>query len=185
MAHSVKWEDVEDFVAEFTYKNYWKFRTLMEKEDVKASAQELFLKCDLRYGDKVSNNLHFIGLFRSMLCNWGVDQSRIARRRIDHEVQVGISPSLEIIHEAGGTGSQIEAKNFGEVDIDMAAAPSEVREVIDLVLNSPKEVMETMLQEWKSLGRTKVFGNTFLCHFLNKDPRKVDLVGKVQSFLSD
>lgn len=68
-----------------------------------------------------------------------------------------------------------ELCNAGELECLVEQAPEEVRQVLNILLGAPQELMELLVRSWKHRGKRNECGNNFLCALTGQDPSQIDL----------
>lgn len=176
--YTAKWKDIERFVYLHINTNLWKLDNLYEEEDFYQEAYLIFLTVQKKYGSTVKNKAHFLSLFRTFLDRWTIDKGN----------EVLLSKNLIIPTEGDflETYDVIDSlENEGEFYSDIKNISDELRQVFDLLLNSPKELLEEALKEWKLMGRKKPLSDKFFNHFLGGDSKRYKYLKEIKSFLKD
>jgi len=172
---------IEGFVINFINKNKWKLSNLHEFEDLYQEAYRIFLETFDRYIDRVENEKHFMQLYKMCLGSWWIDE---AKRNSKYKNVMIQSHTISDEQETDMITNLIgDLDNEGYLDELIRTAPDDVKQVLSILLETPKDVMDLALTKWKSKGKTKPLGNQFLCNILSINHEKVDLVKKTTDFL--
>jgi len=110
------------------------------------------------------NHAHFFSLFKKVLNSRCVDIAK-------YELDLGVSP----IEYPKNTPIKSEA----ELLVLLTNMPKEVEEVLNLILNTPTEIIE---QHGINKKGSKGWCNTRLCEMLGYNPNKINLVKMVDNY---
>jgi hypothetical protein len=163
--------------------NLWRLDGYYSFDDLYQEAYVLFLELSHVYADSVDNAKWFMSLFstsyvrRIHTLSTKAYRTRGMVRDSDFAANESDESFLESI-----VG---DLQNDGELEAHLERMPSEVSQVVQLLLNAPREILDLAESAWRSSGRKKVYGNQFLCSLLGKNPKHVDLVGAVKRFFSN
>jgi hypothetical protein len=131
-------------------------------------ARIVFLRCARKYKDSVDNAAWFMGLYKRSLAARFADLSTKDTRyravgvlHAEHEDDEGAT----IPHDSIG-----ELRNAGELHVTMRQAPSEVREVLSLLLSAPAEILEMATAAWREGGKRSPFENSMINRLLGRAP---------------
>jgi len=143
----------------------------MEMEDARQEAYVVFLKVKKAYGSKVDNGAWFMSLYKRALANRFNDLS-------DKNTSVS-AETLGVIAP--------DSKTFdkGLLTTMIEEAPEEVKSVLSLFLDAPKELLDLAVDVWEQDGKKKIHGNQFLCKMLGYNSSKTDLPRKVKSYFKE
>lgn len=162
-----RWEGVfEAYTASYVHKNLWRLRRTCDEDDAMQEARIVFLRCARQYKDAVDNAAWFMSLYKRSLAARFADLAT----KDGHVRSVGELMCDVIDDTEGGVMLEPigETANEGELAVLVAQAPSEVREVLALLLNAPIEIMELAAGAWRSKGRKSAFGNAMLNMLLGR-----------------
>ncbi len=169
---------VEPYVRNFLKKNYWKVETLMPYEDALSEAKLQFIRTISRLEKRnceIKNEKHLMSLFKT---SWSNHFITLANKATNERFVTTLSNSdnqdLLIDQVIGDMG------NMGEIEILLQKAPSEIKQVISMLLNSPIEAIEVIRDNFFT-NKTK--SNQLLCKLLGKNPNAVNLVQKTLDYL--
>lgn len=114
----------------------------------------------------------FMSLFKKTLSRRFINLSKKDTARqaeITFSDLLGDDGSVETLHRGVDY-------NYGMLLVMIEEAPEEVRSVINLMFDCPREVMDMLISQWTPSGHRGTYQNRFLCEMLGKDPDQVDLV---------
>lgn len=167
----------ERYARKVIRRNMWRLNRVTTLDDMMQEAYLIFddvVRIYVRNGD-VDNPRWLMELFKTSLSNHIHDVSRNnTKSRESQLVEADPDSRRSLIAE-------IE-DNEGMIYSMVRDAPEEVREVLTLFLNCPREVMDMIVDAWRARGKRKALGNEHLCAMLGKDPRRVDLISEVESY---
>ena len=169
---------VEPYVHNFLKKNYWKVETLFSYEETVSEAKLQFVRTLVRLKKRdcvIENEKHLMSLFKTSWSNHFITLSNKAT----HERFITTSFNAET-HEIMQTQLSEDLDNFGELEIMLQQAPSEIKQVLTMLMNSPAEVIEVIRDCFFSIPSKS---NTLLCRLLGKNPDTVNLVQKTLDYL--
>ena len=158
----------------------------MAFDDVYQEAYIKFMEIEKRYAGSIDSPQWFMSLFKTALANKITDLANM-NQRLKRQV---CFVELEEQREDGSSLSYQESligclDMDGELEVKLDRAPREVRQVLSLVIDTPKELRTAMSKTWTNNGKRMDGGNQFLCKMLGFNPRQVDLVELVQSYLEE
>lgn len=166
---------VEGFVVNYLKANYWRVESTMSYDDAMQEAHVVFLRCKRKYS--VEEPKHFMALFKTSLVRVFADLSKL-----DSEIRAMVSLQQE---DEGGESIVFEAvgdlDNNGGIIVALDQAPSEIKEVLQLLLTAPLEILELARNCWKSNGRNVEEGNAFINESLGR-MKGTDSIGAVQQY---
>ncbi len=169
---------VEPYVHNFLKKNYWKVETLMPYEDAMSEAKLQFVRTLSRLekrGCEIKNEKHLMSLFKTSWSNHFITLSNKAtHERFVTTLADSDNQDMMIEQVIGDLG------NMGELDILLHEAPSEIKQVLSMLINSPIETLEVIRDNFFT-NKTK--SNNLLCALLGKNPNTVNLVQKTLDYL--
>lgn len=170
---------IAGYVANFVSKNYWRVERTQERDDVFQEARCVFLKVSGRYPDVDAP--HFMALFKTAWQRRFTDLANAdTARRVEVPLSMIATPPDrdEYEYEYDPPG---ELDNDGAASVLLRQAPSEVKQVINLFLNAPQEILELALAGWNDVrdGRYSTGGSRRLCRLLNI-PDDVDVMAMAE-----
>lgn len=169
---------VEPYVHNFLKKNYWKVTTLLSYEDAVSEAKLQFVRTLNRLKKRncvIENEKHLMSLFKT---SWSNHFITLANKATAERF---ITPSHSVeAHDVLTNQLFDDLDNMGELEVILQQAPSEIKQVLIMLMNSPAEIIEVI--------RTCFFtnpskSNTLLCRLLGKNPDTVNLVQKTLDYL--
>lgn len=169
---------VEPYVHNFLKKNYWKVETHLSYEDAVSEAKLQFVRTISRLKKRecvIENEKHLMSLFKTSWSNHFITLANKAT----HERFITTSFSAET-HEIMQAQLSEDLDNFGELEIVLQQAPSEIKQVLTMLMNSPAEVLEVVRDCFFSNPSKS---NMLLCRLLGKNPNAVNLVQKTLDYL--
>ena len=175
---SLEFSVVEPYVHNFLKKHYWKVETLLSYEDALSEAKLQFVRTFSRLEKRncvVENEKHLMALFKTSWSNHFITLSNKAT----HERFITPSHSAES-HEILMNQLSDDSDNYGELEIVLQQAPSEIKQVLTMLMNSPAEVVEVIRDCFFSNPSKS---NMLLCRLLGKNPDAVNLVQKTLDYL--
>ena len=156
-------KEIEGYTCNFMKKNFWRVQAHMEYTDAMQEAKLLFLKLKHKYGS-MDTPQHFMAIYKVSLVN---EFNEIAIRDGKYRNEVSDSQILDtedfnyadiMMNVTGDTD------NEGMLRIMVQQAPSEVKQVLKLFVDTPIEVLEFCSKVWKeNRGKNSEFGNNHLC----------------------
>ena len=165
----INWDGpVAGYAHNFTSKNYWRVSRIMEMEDTRQEAYVVFLKVKKAYGSKIDNGAWFMSLYKRALSNRFNDLS-------DKNTAVSAEAMGAIVPDSKTLDRSLLMTMIEE-------APEEVKSVLSLFLEAPKELLDLAVNAWEQDGKKKIHGNQFLCKMLGHDSLKTDLPKQVKTY---
>lgn len=166
----------EGFVTNFLKTNYWKVESSMTYEDCVNEAYLVFLRLKERYS--VQEPKHFMALFKTSLCRRFIDLASL-----DSELRSIESLWVEDEYKEFKESRDLVGSlgNDGEIMVALQQAPSEVVQVLKLLLNAPLEILDLARNAWKSNGHNESEGNNFINLALGRQ-KGTDSIGMVRNY---
>lgn len=170
---------VKPYVLNYLRKNYWRVERLMSFEDAVGEAQLQFWRTIDRLtkrGCVIENEKHLMSLFKT---SWSRHFTTLSNKN-SHEVVVCDMKDVEF--------SFIEETVVGDRDNDgyiqclFASAPSEIRQVVLLMLKLPTETVDVIV----SLVERDLLdaANAMVCRLLGKSTQQQVLKNTLEYFKS-
>jgi len=178
---------IEGYVKNFLRKNHWRVQHILDFEDSVSEAKLTYVRLIRRLeknGHEVENAKHFMSLFKTAWSRYFIDLSNKDTKKLETPFAEFANEDNEdwLLNSAWMSGYSV---NTGYFEIVMRQAPTEVQQVLNLLLNTPKEVLDIAALSWSTSGRdTTILGNAFLCKMLGYDSSKTNLVSKVKLYLT-
>lgn len=178
---------IEGYVTNFLRTNYWRVQHFMEWDDILQEAKFTFVVLQHRLeknGSVIENERHFMELFKTA---WTRHFTTLSLR--DTKFRRCISATdFEYEDEEFSEGDFIESAvgdldNDGQLMCMIEEAPSEVKQVISLMLNAPSEILDAAKAAWRDQGK-RGETNRFFCRMLGHDHNKTDLIKMVKDHFS-
>lgn len=157
--------------------NFWRCERVSSREDYLQDAYVVFLRCAARYPD-MDTPEHFMALFQRSWSNHVNDLSNKATAR-KREVVLDRLPTSgdERAWEPAG-----DSNNDGELAVMLRQAPSEVKQVLNLFLNAPQELLDLALASWRGKDkRCRAGGSKKVCQLLGL-PEDMDVMQRVADY---
>lgn len=161
VAHSLEWDDA--IQEAWMQQVYMEKRLLKSGKDSTIVTPQQYMACF-----KTCWSRHFITLSNKDTKYKVVQTESEFSKDSDEDVNILISDLMT-------------DDNVGYIEIMIEQAPSEVREVINLLLNAPKEILDAVAVSLKK----DVTSNSVLCRLLGHDPQKVDVVKLTENYFSN
>lgn len=154
---------IEGFVKNYSVKNLWRVESSVHSlDDIFQDSYILFLELKKKYGKDVNNPKWFMSLYKVSFINYF---NKLSNRRTDfYDLK-----NLDIFNN----------KDFSSDDsyfsVLLSEAPHEIKAVLNLFINSPKDLLDDIFRSWKVRGKRKDDGNAFLCELLGLNKEDVDI----------
>ena len=176
--------EIEGYVVNWYAKNGWKVASFLpELDDVKQEAYLVFAHVPVEYPD-IDNPRWFMSMFKQVFSCRMID---VQRRNVRYNKRF-----TEMVESEDTDGAMDLSVKLGDLENDFMVerlvedADGEVKEVLQTILNMPSEVFSMLEQAWTKPGKPKFMSNQMLCSLLGKDPKKTNLVKKVEDhFISN
>ena len=113
-------------------RNLWRVQHAIgnDIEDFMSEAALTYVEVRIRYGASVKNAAHFMYLYKRGLSNWVHDLSHK-----DNKIKIGLSKV---------SPNEPTAQHTGDLEIALSRSSSELKEVLNIILNAPKEIMDVV-----------------------------------------
>lgn len=158
----------------------------MAFDDVYQEAYLKFMEIEARYAGAIDSPQWFMSLFKTALANKITDLANAAQRLRRQVCFTELEHPLEDAAILSYQESLVGDQDTGaELELKIDRAPYEVRQVLTLVTQSNPVLRRAMSETWSRDGKRMDGGNQFLCKMLGYNPRQVDLVELVQSYLEE
>ncbi len=170
---------VEPFVHNFLKKNYWKVETLMDYEDAVSEAKLQFTRTILRLEKRncaIENEKHLMSLFKTSWSNHFITLANKATKERFVTTSYSDDTQQLLLDQLCD-----DLNNLGELEVLLDDAPSEIKQILHLLLYSPMEIVDTIRAHFFT-NREK--SNVLLCRLLGKNPTTVNLVQKTLDYLN-
>lgn len=145
------------YAQKLIQKDAWKYANLgLTEDDLMQEAWMSFDYCVKKY--KVKHPKHFMTLYKKRLfCQFWLLSKKSSKEnlRIRDEEQVTEALSSKGKHEY----------NLGPLKILLERAPDEIKEVLNVLVNSPSEMVDELFMK-------KRINNSDICKLLGYDPKK-------------
>jgi DNA-directed RNA polymerase specialized sigma24 family protein len=170
---------LEGWTVNYTKKIYWRVERTHTWEDLMQEAQVVFLKCRARYPD-VETPQHFMALYKT---SWSRHMVDLARKDTEDRVLVSASEQDSPDGESFSYDPVGELSHDGDLALLLHQAPSEIKAVLGLMLQAPKELLDIALAGWNGLDRRcKAGGSRKICRMLGL-PEDMDVLTQLYDYL--
>ncbi|MNK87230.1 hypothetical protein D3C87_1071610 [compost metagenome] len=180
MPYSPEWKGpIEGWTANFVAAHMWKVERTQQRADVMQEAYLVFMKVSRRYPE-LDDPRHFMALYKT---SWTRRFTDLANADTADRVTVGMGST------APGEDGEQEREFVGVTDNDgtlavlIRQAPAEVKQVINLFLSAPQEILDVALAGWtgKRDERYATGGSRRLCRLLGL-PDDLDVMDMVERY---
>lgn len=167
-----QWEgSIEAYSKKYIQRNMWKFYYMgYERDDILHEAVIVFCDCRDKYVNKVTEPAHFMALFKTSIHNRFLE---IASESIAKK-------EFEVFNEEDEYTLDRVIDEESTIAIMLKQAPKEVKDVLSLALNAPKELLES-IGFMKKRNRS-FLNNAKLCRLLGKDPKSINLIRMTEEY---
>lgn len=164
-------EIVRPYVINHLKRNYWKLESYMDWEDALAEAQLQFVRTIHRLQKRncqIENEKHLMSLFKTSWANHFITLANKATK------ERFVTTTEDVDQQSAQLDALIaDTDNAGLINCLLQNAPSEVRQVLHILLNAPDDLVH-LLQ--KSFHEDRHLCNDTLCKLLNKNPHSTNLI---------
>lgn len=180
--------DFEVMIQSFLKSNYWRVSRFMEWEDAYQEAcykYAITKKRALNKGIVFENKAHFAQYFRkSMTLHFHTlsNENTLIKNELMECDLIGDEEESSAFFEVVG-----DLENLGIFEYFLEKAPSEVKEVLNLLFNTPSELLDKYLKTYNNLTGKKtasVVSDSFLCFILGYD-ENTNLLEKIKKYLTN
>ena len=131
----------EGYAVNYCNTNYWKFaKTIGSLEDAVSEAKVCYYDCRRLYGDKVENQKHFMALYKRCMWSWFADWATY-----DYKVNKVEKEYMLTFDET--------TFSDGDLAVKLREASQELKQVLNLILNGPSEIVSVLKKEEKFFER--------------------------------
>lgn len=173
-----EFKTVEPYVINFLKANFWKVEGFMDYEDALSEAKLQFIRTVKRLHKRncvIENEKHLMALFKTSWNNHYTTLSNKATHERFVQTQNSTDDDQNLMDTLVG-----DLDNSGVLLYQLQNAPSEVKQVLRILMNSPTEVIEVMQEMFRT---NHLAGNSMLCRMLGKNPTEHNLIKKTLDFL--
>ena len=176
---------IDGYVVNFLSSNYWKVHHIMEWDDAFQEAMFTLLVVEKRL-IKSEKDVTLVTPQQYMACFktcWTRHFITLSNKDTKYQAVVKESEfnSLDDDSNQFNIESLLSDDNVGYIEILIEQAPSEVREVLNLLLHAPKEILDAVASSLKK----DVTSNSVLCRLLGHNPNKVDLLKLTENYFNN
>lgn len=168
---------IEGWLTNYLKKNYWRVDGYYEYEDVFQEAYIVFLRVSRKYPEVEAR--HFMSLFKTAWSNKFTDMTNVTSLNRAAtplpEQDSGEESGYEVVGDLDNSGALL---------IALEQAPSEVRQVLKLLLAAPLEILELAQSCWRSNGKNSADGNNLINEALGR-PKGTDSIGAVVTYFTN
>ena len=177
---------IKGYVKNFLKSNFWKVKNIMELDDAEQEAQVMLLFMEKRLlksgkDSTIVTPQQYMATFKTC---WGRHFDTLSNRDTSYK-RVATESSLIDFESESDTSFSIEDlftdDNMGFMECVLEEAPSEVKAVLNLLMNAPKEVLDAVAASLQK----DVSSNTVLCRLLGYDSKEVNVVKLTKHYFSD
>jgi len=143
---------------------YWRVERTMDREEVMQEAYACFLRCCKSFPKSSAYDTPqaFMALFKRA---WSNRFSDLSTYDTEDRGMVSTDAGGAKIEELVGS-----LENDGFLSIMIQEAPREVKMVLSVFLNAPKELLDMAFSAWRAGGRQSAGGSAHLNKMLGLDP---------------
>jgi hypothetical protein len=156
---------IKGYLVNQMQRGKWRVAATMTEDDIMQDGYEVFARCARRYPDVEPQ--HFMALFKTAWYRHMCDVSLLdteARRIVStHGGHNFYGSSFELNKPLDTVG---DLDNDGYVQTLVRQAPSEVKQVLTLLLNAPSELLELAMSSWRRNGKNDAGGNKQVSQWL-------------------
>lgn len=136
----------ENYARSFSKRNYWRVKhVLPSEEDTVQECGVIFVRCSNRYFGVVDNAAWFMGVYKVALVNqFNVFAVKDGQRR---QVEVDPSPDPDYSHPVSVD------HNLGPLGHELRAYKHEIREVLTVLANAPRDAIASIMGSSSEIGR--------------------------------
>ena len=176
---------LDGYITNFLRSNYWRVENIMEWDDAFQEAYFTILIMEKRlfkHGKDVTIETpqQYMACFKTC---WQRHFHTLSNRDTKYK-SVKTESSFNNIDDEEllfSVSNLLTDDNVGYMELVLEQAPSEVKAVFNLLLNAPKEVLESV-----SLALKKdITSNIVLCRLLGYDSKQVNIVETTKKYLSN
>ena len=176
---------IDGYVINFLASNYWKVRNIMEWDDAFQEAMFTLIVVEKRLikSEKDATLLtpqQYMACFKTC---WTRHFITLSNKDTKYQAMVKETEfsSMDDEENSFNIENLVSDENVGYIELLIEQAPSEVREVLNLLLNAPKEILDAVALALKK----DVTSNSVLCRLLGKDPSKINVVKLTESYFDN
>ena len=166
------------YAAGSIQRHLWKVGPLFDRDDMMQEAYLVFLRCASSY-PVLDTPQHFMSLFKTAWSRHIID---LAKKHTKTRVIV----SANMVDEDDGHEWQREPvgdlDNAGYLLTMLRQAPAEVRQVLNLFLNAPAELIDMAMSAWQETAGIAPDPNAFICRALGL-PKGTKPIETVREYL--
>jgi len=171
LVQEYSFEIVRPYVINHLKKHYWKLESYMDWEDALAEAQLQFIRTIRRLQNRqcqIENEKHLMSLFKTSWSNHFITlANKATKERFISTTENSEQQSVQL------DSLIADLDNDGLVQQLLQKAPSDVRQVLHILLNAPDDLV-VLLQN--SFHDNPELCNMMLCRLLNKNPQTINLI---------
>jgi hypothetical protein len=167
-------EGARKWLFKYVSKNYWRVAPWIEFDDLIQEGYVQYCVVLQRYPDAVTAP-HKMSLFKLCLRSYVENMVRANTKQVDEAVS-----DLESLREF----PKMQADESFELRALLIKAPDLIKSVIELLKDST--ILEELIKPLGHYdnGRRETL-NDRMCKLLNKNPKKIDVVGQLRMFFSE
>ena len=168
---------IQGWAVNFCSENAWRVSATMELNDLLQEAYLTYLKVVEKYGKTAKNGPHFMRLYQTTLRNRVTDLAWDAS-------EVYTKTKREEVAEFSLESVMGDSDNDGYLSVLIQQAPTEVKMVLNMILNAPQEFVEVTMASWRrGDNRMSNGGCTRINRALGLDP-EINVMQLVRDYFS-
>lgn len=174
---------IRGYVKNFLRTNYWRVENILEWEDAEQEAMFLLVIMEKRLikngkDATIVTPQQYMAFFKMAFIN---HFNTLSKRDTRYKCVITESSFNNDDEDDFLISDCIEDTNVGFLECVADQAPSEVKAVLNLILNAPKELLEAV-----SMALNKdLMDNSVLCRLLDYDPKEVNVVELTKTYFNN
>lgn len=184
MSCSLKWEGaVEGYVVNTMKTQYFRVQRTLTRDEYVNEAFIVFSRVQTKYKKTVDEDKHLMALFKTAWSRRLNDLStEDTHQRMFVQAPITRSSEGEDIEGFDPVG---DLDNDGMLAIVIREAPQEIKQVLNLFLAAPQEILDVALAGWSGQDRRcKAGGSARICKLLGL-PEDRDIMQEVEAYFTN
>ncbi len=176
---------IKGYVRNFSRLNLWRVENIMDQDDVMQEAMFTLLIMEKRLIEHGKDSTiltpkQYMAFFKMSFSNHfhtlSIRDTRYKRMKTESSFYQETDEENYF-----SISDLVSDDNIGFIEVLVEQAPSEVKAVLNLLFNAPKELLESA-----SIALKKdITDNTVLCRLLGFDPKETNLVNLTKEYLNN